>query len=59
MREPTASGVAILTALALVALVALVVILSGCADRRPTCYDNPRNMACMSADELERELNKP
>ena len=36
----------------------IVYLLAGCADHRPTCYDNPRNMSCMTADQLERELNK-
>jgi len=40
--------------------VALLVVggLAGCADRRPTCYDNPRNMSCMTPEQLEKELSK-
>jgi len=33
-----------------------VLILVSCAS---TSCDNPRNMSCMSAEELERELSRP
>lgn len=29
----------------------------GCASV-PSCRDNPRNMRCMTADQLEKELSK-
>jgi hypothetical protein len=29
----------------------------GCTTQ-PTCLDNPRNMSCMTADQLEKELNQ-
>lgn len=44
---------ALLTALA----VTTVLFFTACADRRPTCADNPRNMQCFTADELQKELS--
>lgn len=35
--------------------VALILALSGC---NHTCRDNPRNMSCMTADELRGQLGK-
>jgi len=32
----------------------IVSILAGCVT--PSCYDNPRNMRCMDADQLRKEL---
>lgn len=40
-----------------VAAVAIVLWLASCASV-PSCQDNPRNMQCMSADQLEKELSK-
>lgn len=40
------------------AFIVVTLTTSGCADRRPTCADNPRNMQCFSADELQKELNQ-
>lgn len=40
-----------------IALVA-VAILSSCVSSQPSCYDNPRNMNCLSATELKKELSK-
>jgi hypothetical protein len=33
-------------------------VLAQCQNMQPTCQDNPRNMRCMSASELEKELSK-
>lgn len=35
-----------------------ILFLTGCTTAGPGCADNPRNMQCMSADQLQRELNK-
>lgn len=40
-----------------VAAIAIVLWFTGCASV-PSCQDNPRNMQCMSADQLEKELNQ-
>lgn len=37
---------------------AIVVAITSCAGRQPNCSDNPRNMRCMSADQLRKELSK-
>lgn len=37
--------------------VVILVLTSGCSSR-PSCSDNPRNMRCMSADQLRKELSK-
>lgn len=34
----------------------LALLLSGCVSTQ--CLDNPRSMACMSADEIQRELSQ-
>ena len=39
-----------------VGIIAALVLLS-CASV-PSCVDNPRNMRCMSADQLGKELNQ-
>lgn len=36
----------------------MVLILTNCNSYQPSCYDNPRNMSCMTAGELEKELNQ-
>lgn len=36
----------------------MTVILSSCVSSQPSCYDNPRNMSCMTATQLEKELSK-
>lgn len=46
----TMLGIAIVAALALL-------FLTGCTTT-PTCRDNPRNMQCMTVEQLERELNQ-
>lgn len=40
------------------AFVVILYIVFGCADMRPPCSETPRNMSCMTADQLERELSK-
>lgn len=37
-------------------MLAILALCSGCTTSR--CADNPRNMSCMSADQLTRELNQ-
>jgi len=43
-------------ALATALVVTGLFLFTACADRR--CIDNPRNMSCMTADELTKELSK-
>lgn len=38
-------------------LAAAIFLLAGCGGQ-PGCADNPRNIQCFTADELQRELNK-
>jgi hypothetical protein len=45
------------TLLALLVAVGFCLWLASCTTA-PTCHDNPRNMQCMSADQLEKELNQ-
>lgn len=33
-------------------------LLTGCATSQPSCSDNPRNMNCMTGDQLERALSE-
>ncbi|WP_281034894.1 hypothetical protein [Mesorhizobium waimense] len=35
--------------------IALALLLAACTSQ-PSCYETPRNMRCMSGDELERAL---
>lgn len=37
--------------------VVILVLTSGCSST-PPCFENPRNMRCMSAAQLEKELAK-
>jgi hypothetical protein len=46
-RWLTVGGVGVATC------IAAIMLLSGCVN---TCQDNPRNMQCMSADQLKHEL---
>jgi len=39
------------------ALLVVILVVFGCSSL-PSCQDNPRNMRCMSADQLEKELSK-
>jgi hypothetical protein len=39
------------------ALIVVLMALCACASYRP-CADNPRNMSCMTGDQLERELGQ-
>jgi len=48
------SIVALIFAGGILASIALV----GCGTGQPSCADNPRNMQCMSAEQLQKELNQ-
>lgn len=48
-----AAGVAV----AIGTIVVLLFFTTGCTTQ-PSCQDNPRNMRCMSAAQLEKELSK-
>jgi hypothetical protein len=41
------------------ALIAILIVgtFYGCTSQ-PSCYENPRNMSCMTADQLKKELNQ-
>lgn len=41
-------------------MVVILANLAGCNSysTQPSCLDNPRNMRCMSAEQLEKELRK-
>ncbi len=53
LAEPVVRRWAIAAGILIAVCVAAIVLLSGCAS---PCQDNPRNMQCMSADQLKREL---
>lgn len=53
LAEPFVRRVLIIAAVLIVVCLAAIVILSGCAD---PCHGDPKNMRCMDAAELKREL---
>lgn len=44
-------------AIVLAAVMCFCLWLAACTTA-PSCRDNPRNMSCMTADQLEKELNR-
>lgn len=53
LAEPAFRRWLAVAAVLIAVCIAAIVLLSGCAS---PCQDNPRNMQCMSADQLKREL---
>lgn len=43
---------------AAVAIGVILLLLFGCVGIQPPCSETPRNMSCMTGDQLERELAK-
>ena len=53
LAEPAVRRWLMVAGILIVVCIAAMVLLSGCSS---PCLDNPRNMQCMTADQIEREL---